>query len=88
MDDNKDFNFFNLTILLSSILIVVIVILVVVIALMCKKKEFALYENISDEPNDFQVPQKIETETITQKDGRITSEEVQFLRKIMKITNK
>ena len=88
LDDNKDFNFFNLTILLSSILIVVIVILVVVIALMCKKKEFALYENISDEPNEFQVPQKIETETNTQNDGRITSEEVQFLRKIMKITNK
>ena len=87
LDDNKDFNFFNLIILLSSILIVVIVILVVIIALMCKKKEFALYENISDEPNDFQVPPKIEEET-TPNEGKATSDEVQFLRKIMKITNK
>lgn len=87
LDDNKDFNFFNLTVLLSSILIVVIVILIVIIALMCKKKEFALYQNISDEPNDFQVAQKIEEDT-SLNDGKITSEEVQFLRKIMKITNK
>ena len=43
LDDNKDFNFFNLAILLSSMLIVIIVILIVVIALMCKKKEFALF---------------------------------------------
>ena len=88
LDDNQDFNFFNLIILISSISIVVIVILVVVIALMCKKKEFSLYENISDEPIEFQVPQKIEEDTTTQNDGKNTSEEVQFLRKIMKITNK
>ena len=55
---------------------------------MCKKKVFTLYENISDEPNDFQVPQKIEEDTSTQNIRKITSEEVQFLRKIMKITNK
>ena len=87
LDNNQDFNFFNLTILLVSILIVVIVILIIIIALMCKKKEFALYQNISDEPNDFQVPQKIEEDT-TLNEGKPTSEEVQFLRKIMKITNK
>ena len=85
LDDNKDFNFFNLAILLSSILIVIIVILIVVIALMCKKKEFALYENISDEPNDLEVPK---IEEATPNETKITSEEVQFLRKIMKITNK
>jgi hypothetical protein len=87
LDDNQDFNFFNFTVLLTSILIVVIVILVVVIALMCKKKEFPLYENISDEPNDFQVPRKIEEDN-SPNEEKITSEEVQFLRKIMKITNK
>lgn len=88
LDDSKDFNFFNLAILLSSILIVIIVILIVIIALICKKKEFALYENISDEPNDFQVPKKLEDVTTHSNEEKTTSEEVQFLRKIMKITNK
>ena len=74
----------NFIILLSSILIVVIVILVV-IALMCNKKEFSLYENISEEPNDLSTPQSLEEIT---DESKVTSEEVQFLRKIMKINQK
>ena len=85
LDDGSDFKFFNFVILLSSILIVVIVILVVVIALMCKKKEFSLYENISTEPNESSNPRKLEE---IAEDNKPTSEEVQFLRKMMKINQK
>ena len=86
LDDNKDFNLFNFIILLSSILIIIIVILIVIIALMCKKKEFSLYQNIGEEPNELSFPQKLEEETPN--DGKVTTEEVQFLRKIMKLANK
>jgi len=85
LDDNKDFNLFNFIILLSSILIIIIVILTVVIVLMCKKKEFSLYQNIGDESNEISFPQKLEEETSN--DSKVTTEEVQFLRKIMKLAN-
>ena len=84
LDDKNDFKLINFIILLSSILIVVIVILVV-IALMCNKKEFSLYENISEEPNELSTPQSLEEIT---DESKVTSEEVQFLRKIMKINQK
>ena len=86
LDDNKDFNLFNFIILLSSILIIIIVILIVIIALICKKKEFSLYQNIGEESNELSFPQKVEEETPN--DGKVTTEEVQFLRKIMKLANK
>ena len=86
LDDNKNFNLFNFIILLSSILIIIIVILIVIIALMCKKKEFSLYQNIGEESNELSFPQKLEEETPN--DGKVTTEEVQFLRKIMKLANK
>ncbi len=52
---------------------------------MCNKKEFSLYENISEEPNDLSTPQSLEEIT---DESKVTSEEVQFLRKIMKINQK
>ena len=57
----------------------------VIIALMCKKKEFSLYENISTEPNESSNPRKLEE---IAEDNKPTSEEVQFLRKMMKINQK
>ena len=53
---------------------------------MCKKKEFSLYQNIGEESNELSFPQKLEEETPN--DGKVTTEEVQFLRKIMKLANK
>ena len=86
-------------ILLILILIIVVVLLIVIIYLMCKKKDYPSYQNISEEskkltishsnsvieePNDT----KGFSEAKVEDENKVTNEEVQFLRNIMKKTHK
>jgi hypothetical protein len=50
-----------------------------------KMKDVSSYENISDEPNENKIPPKIEE--ATQNNGEVTSEEVEYLRKMMRLSN-
>ena len=112
----KDFQLINYIILLISILVVVIVLLVVIIVLICKRKEFANYQNITsdenkhlnnpqnnnpEESNELNIQQNnISEETNDNKnnedkiddkvvdDNKVTNEDVQFLKNIMKNAHK
>jgi len=73
----------NFVILLISILIIVIVVLIVVIVLMYKNKEYSKLQTVSDESNKY--TQNNVMEEIN--DTKITQEEVQFLKNMMKNTH-
>ena len=86
-------------ILLILILIIVVILLIVIIYLMCKKKDYPNYQNISEESKKLTISHSnsaIEetndtkgfSEVKVEDENKVTNEEVQFLRKIMKITNK
>ena len=85
---NKELEFnsprvLNFVILLISILIIVIVVLIVVIVLMYKNKEYSKLQTVSDESNKY--TQNNVMEEIN--DTKITQEEVQFLKNMMKNTH-
>ena len=86
-------------ILLILILIIVVVLLIVIIYLMCKKKDYPSYQNISEESKKLTISHSnsaIEetndtkgfSEAKVEDENKVTNEEVQFLRNIMKKTHK
>ena len=86
-------------ILLILILIIVVVLLIVIIYLMCKKKDYPSYQNISEESKKLTISHSNSTieepndtkgfsEVKVVDDAKVTNEEVQFLRNIMKKTHK
>ena len=86
-------------ILLILILIIVVVLLIVIIYLMCKKKDYPSYQNISEESKKLTISHSnsaIEetndtkgfSEVKVEDENKVTNEEVQFLRNIMKKTHK
>jgi len=85
LKETHDFKMVNVIILLSSLIIIIIVIVIIVSSMMMNMKDVSSYENISDEPNDNKIAPKIED--ITQNNGTVTSEEVQYLRKMMRLSN-
>jgi hypothetical protein len=83
---NKELEFnnsevFNFVILLISILIIIVVVLTVIVILMYKNREYSKLQTVSDESNKIATQNNVMEEI---NDTRITQEEVQFLRKMMK----
>ena len=97
--DKPDSKIIYFILLLILILIVVIALLIVIIIIMCKKKEYPSYQNISEESNKLNAPHnnividesndtKDFSEVKVVDDTKVTSEEVKFLKNIMKKTHK
>jgi hypothetical protein len=85
-DSSQDFKFVNIIILLSSVTIIIIFIVIIGSTFMMNTKEASSYENISDEADENKIPPKIED--VTQNNGTaVTSEEVEYLRKMMRLSN-
>ena len=85
-DSSHDFKFINIIIIFSSMIIIIIVLVIIGSSFMMNMKEVSSYENISEEPNENKIPPKIED--VTQNNGAVTSEEVEYLRKMMRLSNK
>ena len=94
LENSDNFKLKNFIIFLILIFIVVVIILIVLIILMCKKKDYPSYQNISEENKKLPPPQDIDIEESNESkdlgedkvvdDTKVTNEEVEFLKNMMK----
>ncbi len=94
LENSDNFKLKNFIIFLILIFLVVVIILIVLIVLMCKKKDYPSYQNISEEnkklppPQDIDIKESNESKDLGEDkvvdDTKVTNEEVEFLKNIMK----
>ena len=94
LENSDNFKLKNFIIFLILIFLVVVIILIVLIVLMCKKKDYPSYQNISEDNKKLPPPQDIDIEESNESkdlgedkvidDTKVTNEEVEFLKNIMK----